>query len=134
MLTKVVRPLKVGKGWQKHFYLLVGSLQKVPLVIFFPKLYINHFLNRLLICIGWDDASIEALLSELALMDSNNFRGNAGVGEREGRVFSDMVLRSRFRMSHGIGRSGDIAAVQPKAAGSSLMAQIVNFMVKLSTF
>jgi len=32
-------------------------------------------------------------------------------------------------MSHGIGRSGDIAAIQPKAAGSSLMAQLTNLMV-----
>jgi O-phospho-L-seryl-tRNASec:L-selenocysteinyl-tRNA synthase len=32
-------------------------------------------------------------------------------------------------MSHGIGRSGDIAAVQPKAAGSSLMVQLLNLMV-----
>ena len=77
---------------------------------------------------GWDDASIEHFLSELALMDSNNFLDNAGVGEREGRVFSQLVLKSRYRMSHGIGRSGDIAAIQPKAAGSSLMAKLVNLM------
>ncbi len=60
-------------------------------------------------------------------MDSNNFLDNAGVGEREGRVFSSLVLRSRYRMSHGVGRSGDIAAVQPKAAGyaSPLAAHLV---------
>lgn len=29
-------------------------------------------------------------------------------------------------MSHGIGRSGDIAAVQPKAAGSSIVAKLAN--------
>ena len=60
---------------------------------------------------GWDDAAIEFLLGDLAMMDSNNFLDNVGVGEREGRVYSDIVARSRFRMSHGIGRSGDIAAV-----------------------
>ena len=31
-----------------------------------------------------------------------------------------------YRMGHGIGRSGDVTAVQPKAAGSSLMAQLTN--------
>lgn len=34
-----------------------------------------------------------------------------------------------IRFGHGIGRSGDIAAVQPKAAGSSIMAQITNSML-----
>lgn len=78
---------------------------------------------------GWDDASIEFLLTDLAMMDSNNFMDNVGVGEREGRVYSALVSRSHFRMSHGMGRSGDIAAVQPKAAGSSLMVQLTNLLV-----
>lgn len=34
-----------------------------------------------------------------------------------------------FRLSHGIGRSGDIAAIQPKAAGSSLLMTLTNSMV-----
>ena len=33
---------------------------------------------------GWDDGTLRLLLHELALMDSNTFVGNAGVGEREG--------------------------------------------------
>jgi O-phospho-L-seryl-tRNASec:L-selenocysteinyl-tRNA synthase len=61
-----------------------------------------------------------------------------------------MVSRRYFRMGHGIGRSGDIAAVQvgedgggrldhviqpppsaqPKAAGSSLVLQTTNFLAK----
>ncbi|XP_001624438.2 O-phosphoseryl-tRNA(Sec) selenium transferase [Nematostella vectensis] len=77
---------------------------------------------------GWDDAKIELLLQELALMDSNNFPGNVGAGEREGRVVSSLVLRRHFRLSHGIGRSGDIAAIQPKAAGSSLLMRLTNCM------
>ena len=32
------------------------------------------------------------------------------------------------RLSHGIGRSGDVAAVQPKAAGSSLLMKLTNCM------
>lgn len=34
-----------------------------------------------------------------------------------------------FRLIHGIGRSGDIAAVQPKAAGSSLLNKLTNSIV-----
>ncbi|KAM4706705.1 O-phosphoseryl-tRNA(Sec) selenium transferase isoform 2-T2 [Discoglossus pictus] len=59
-------------------------------------------------------------------MDSNNFLGNCGVGEREGRVASSMVSRRHYRLIHGIGRSGDISAVQPKAAGSSLLNKLTN--------
>lgn len=73
---------------------------------------------------GWDDMSIELLLAELAAMDSNNFPHNVGAGEREGRVYSSIVARRHFRLSHGIGRSGDIAEVQPKGAGSSIIAKI----------
>ena len=34
-----------------------------------------------------------------------------------------------LRFIHGIGRSGDISAVQPKAAGSSLLNKITNSLV-----
>lgn len=47
-------------------------------------------------------------------MDSNNFMGAAGVGEREARVACPLVARRHYRLAHGIGRSGDIAAPQPK--------------------
>lgn len=57
-------------------------------------------------------------------MDSNNFLDNVGVGEREARVASELVARRHYRLAHGIGRSGDIAAEQPKAAGSSLLAKL----------
>ena len=75
---------------------------------------------------GWDDETIEYFLQEMALMDSNNFVGNVGAGEREARVFSKLVSKRNYRLGHGIGRSGDIAAVQPKAAGSSLVNKITN--------
>ncbi|XP_066576887.1 O-phosphoseryl-tRNA(Sec) selenium transferase isoform X2 [Amia ocellicauda] len=78
---------------------------------------------------GWSESTIELFLNELALMDSNNFLGNCGVGEREGRVASGLVARRHYRLIHGIGRSGDIAAVQPKAAGSSLLNKITNSVV-----
>ncbi len=47
-------------------------------------------------------------------MDSNNFLGTTGVGEREARVACGLVAQRHFRLAHGIGRSGDIAAPQPK--------------------
>lgn len=101
---------------------------------------------------GWSESTIELFLSELAVMDSNNFLGNCGVGEREGRVASSLVARRHYRsitmsfahiydkrrirrpsvvrrLIHGIGRSGDIAAVQPKAAGSSLLNKLTNSVV-----
>ncbi|XP_060633853.2 O-phosphoseryl-tRNA(Sec) selenium transferase isoform X1 [Anolis sagrei] len=78
---------------------------------------------------GWDESTIELFLHELAIMDSNNFLGNCGVGEREGRVASGLVARRHYRLIHGIGRSGDISAVQPKAAGSSLLNKLTNSLV-----
>ncbi|XP_022083546.1 O-phosphoseryl-tRNA(Sec) selenium transferase-like isoform X2 [Acanthaster planci] len=77
---------------------------------------------------GWDDATIELLLQELSAMDSNNFMANCGVGEREARIASSLVARRHFRLGHGIGRSGDIAAIQPKAAGSSIIMKLTNAM------
>jgi hypothetical protein len=46
---------------------------------------------------GWDDALIEMLLHELSMMDSNNFPGNCGIGEREARFGSSLVARRHFR-------------------------------------
>ncbi|KAG2763157.1 O-phosphoseryl-tRNA(Sec) selenium transferase [Phytophthora cactorum] len=79
---------------------------------------------------GWDDASVELLLQTLSAMDSNNFLSGAGAGEREARIFSPLVARRHFHLAHGVGRSGDVAAVQPKAAGSSLMVQVANALAK----
>lgn len=78
---------------------------------------------------GWDDQTIEGFLVDLAKMDSNNFPANCGVGEREARIFSGLVAQRHYRFGHGIGRSGDISEVQPKAAGSSLLNKLTNAMV-----
>jgi O-phospho-L-seryl-tRNASec:L-selenocysteinyl-tRNA synthase len=59
-------------------------------------------------------------------MDTNNFPKKIGFGEREGRVESSMVSSRHFGMTHGIGRSGDVVAIQPKAAGSSLMVRVTH--------
>lgn len=57
-------------------------------------------------------------------MDSNNFLDSVGVGEREARLASGLVARRHYGLAHGVGRSGDVAAEQPKAAGSSLLARL----------
>jgi O-phospho-L-seryl-tRNASec:L-selenocysteinyl-tRNA synthase len=77
---------------------------------------------------GWDDMTIEFAIQELSAMDSNNFPANCGVGEREGRVYSTLVQKRHFGLAHGIGRSGDIAETQPKAAGSSLIYKLTTCM------
>eukprot|EP00760_Papus_ankaliazontas_P018415 PhM_4_TR17480/c0_g1_i1/m.66048/K03341/SEPSECS; O-phospho-L-seryl-tRNASec:L-selenocysteinyl-tRNA synthase len=79
--------------------------------------------------IGLPDAVIQFYLDYLALLDSNNFLSHAGAGEREGRVINQLVARRNFGMTHGIGRSGDLVADQPKAAGSSLLYKLTNLMV-----
>ncbi len=63
-------------------------------------------------------------------MDTNNFPNKVGVGERESRIYSNIVAQRHFFMGHGIGRSGDVAAVQPKAAGSSLLLKLTKFLTK----
>jgi O-phospho-L-seryl-tRNASec:L-selenocysteinyl-tRNA synthase len=70
---------------------------------------------------GLSDGDVRQLLAELASLDSNDRAGTAGCGEREGRVFSSLVRERSFGLAHGVGRSGDVAAPQPKAAGSSIL-------------
>ena len=72
------------------------------------------------------ELDIERFTLELSRMDMNNFAAQVGVGEREGRVVCPLVARRAHRLAHGVGRSGDIAASQPKAAGSSLAVQLCN--------
>ena len=79
----------------------------------------------------WDALSIQTCLHDLAAMDSNTFPTSVGVGEREGRIFGGiqgLVGQRYYGMTHGIGRSGDIVALQPKAAGSSLLSRLVHQM------
>ncbi|VDO98022.1 unnamed protein product [Soboliphyme baturini] len=92
---------------------------------------------------GWDDALIELFLHNLSMMDCNNFQRAFGVGEREGRCYSGIVRRRNFglpdamfivlntpnlhfSLCHGIGRSGAITSLQPKATGSSLINRLTN--------
>lgn len=61
--------------------------------------------------IGWDDLTIEYFINSLAIMDTNNFPNKVGVGERESRIYCNIVKKRNFYMGHGIGRSGDIDAI-----------------------
>lgn len=45
-----------------------------------------HSLQRKLPASGWCEPMIEHCISELALLDSNNFPTRCGLGEREGRI------------------------------------------------
>ncbi|KAA0184382.1 O-phospho-L-seryl-tRNASec:L-selenocysteinyl-tRNA synthase [Fasciolopsis buskii] len=75
---------------------------------------------------GFAESDIEAFFLQLSSMDSNNWENSVGVGEREGRVLLNLVRRRHFGLIHGIGRSGDIAVIQPKAAGSSVVNRLTN--------
>lgn len=88
----------------------------------------NLYEQRALPDDGWDDATIEYFLRQMSLMDSNNFTARCGVGEREGRIYSRLVWERHRGMVHGIGRSGDIAALQPKACGSSAINMLTQYL------
>ncbi len=79
---------------------------------------------------GWKDSQIELLLNLLSMMDTDKDSKAACLGEREGRVASQAVSRLASGFHHGVGRSGDLAEAQPKAAGGSLMHSFAN---KLAT-
>lgn len=64
------------------------------------------------------------------MMDTNNFIHKVGVGERESRIYSALISRRHYNMGHGIGRSGDVSATQPKAAGSSLIVKLSKHLAK----
>lgn len=75
---------------------------------------------------GWSDERIELFIKHLSMMDSNNAPSVCGLGEREGRVYSSLVKKRNFGLSHGVGRSGDLTEVQPKAVGSSILNRLTN--------
>ena len=72
------------------------------------------------------DPQIELMVQILSSMDTDKDPGAARVGEREGRLASPFVGKLAANFNHGIGRSGQLTAPQPKAAGASLMQQVAN--------
>jgi O-phospho-L-seryl-tRNASec:L-selenocysteinyl-tRNA synthase len=59
-------------------------------------------------------------------MDTDKDPKAVRIGEREARVASPLISKLSFGFNHGIGRSGEITAPQPKAPGASIMYQIAN--------
>ncbi|XP_075146625.1 sec synthetase [Haematobia irritans] len=78
---------------------------------------------------GWSDDLIEYLVQQLANLDSNNFQHKSGLGEREARIVCGLVAQRHYRFGHGIGRSGDLLEAQPKAVGSTILAQLSNALL-----
>ncbi|MHA1847530.1 MAG: O-phosphoseryl-tRNA(Sec) selenium transferase [Promethearchaeota archaeon] len=77
---------------------------------------------------GWNDHQVELLFKLLSMMDTDKDAKAARVGEREGRTSSGYVLSLAEGFSHGIGRSGDIGAIQPKAAGGSIVNKLSSYL------
>ncbi len=75
---------------------------------------------------GWSDETIELCLKLFTLMDTDKDIKGAKIGEREARVASPLVSKLASGFNHGIGRSGEITAAQPKAPGTSILYQIAN--------
>ncbi len=75
---------------------------------------------------GWDDEVIDFLLRVFSLLDTDKDPESARIGEREARVASPLVSELAHGFCHGIGRSGNVIAPQPKAAGGSLMYFFAN--------
>ncbi|MGY5881368.1 MAG: O-phosphoseryl-tRNA(Sec) selenium transferase [Candidatus Thorarchaeota archaeon] len=75
---------------------------------------------------GLTDPQLELMIQILSSMDTDKDPEAARVGEREGRVASPYVASLAADFNHGIGRSGQLSAPQPKAAGASLMQQVAN--------
>jgi O-phospho-L-seryl-tRNASec:L-selenocysteinyl-tRNA synthase len=69
----------------------------VTYIVSYFKDFLLFMLQRKLPDVGWDEQTIEMVLQEFSTMDSNNFPGNSGVGEREGRILSNMVARRHYR-------------------------------------
>ena len=77
---------------------------------------------------GWSDDEVRILLRVLSMMDTDKDPGAARVGEREGRVASPLVAELAAGFCHGVGRSGVVAAPQPKAPGASVMYALANML------
>lgn len=75
---------------------------------------------------GWDDEVIDFLLTNFGMMDTDKDPESARIGEREARVASPLVSKLAHEFCHGVGRSGNVTAPQPKAAGGSLMYFFAN--------
>lgn len=77
----------------------------------------------------WTDNQIRLLLHLLGGLDTDKDPGAIRIGEREGRIATPLLYEITGGFVHGIGRSGNLTAPQPKAAGASLMQNLTNRLV-----
>lgn len=75
---------------------------------------------------GWTDIQIKYLLNFLNSLDSDKDPKAIRIGEREGRISTPLLKELSGNFCHGVGRSGNLTAAQPKAAGASLMQNLTN--------
>ncbi|GAB4315795.1 MAG: O-phosphoseryl-tRNA(Sec) selenium transferase [Promethearchaeota archaeon] len=75
---------------------------------------------------GWSDDQLEHLLLLLSSMDTDKDPKAARVGEREARLASPLLSRLSGGFNHGVGRSGDLSAPQPKAPGASVVQALAS--------
>lgn len=93
------------------------------------KLFKSLIDNRSVPEEGLNEVTIKYILNQISLMDSNNGLSHIGIGEREGRILSSIVKDRHFNLVHGIGRSGHILDLQPKAVGSSFLYKLTNALL-----
>ena len=71
--------------------------------------------------IGWSDTQIQFFLEILANLDSNHDPEAFQIGEREARISTPLLHDYTAGFIHGVGRSGNLKAPQPKAVGGSVL-------------
>ena len=113
--------LFIGKSYTKIGISLENSHEKILKNLLNSRSIPNDPLNQ---------NTINFILNTISNMDSNNSPNHIGIGEREGRIISNIVLNRNFGLVHGMGRSGNINDLQPKAVGSSLLVQLTISMTK----
>jgi O-phospho-L-seryl-tRNASec:L-selenocysteinyl-tRNA synthase len=71
--------------------------------------------------IGWSDSQIRFFLEILANLESNHDPEALQIGEREARISTPLLHEYTAGFIHGVGRSGNLKAPQPKAVGGSIL-------------
>ncbi len=79
---------------------------------------------------GLDNERIKLFLKILSLMDTDKDPKSIRIGEREGRVSSNIQEELVSGFCHGVGRSGNLIDPQPKAPGASVMYGLTNSILK----
>ena len=112
--------------------LLIKDLTGPNGIAFSPdekKLYVADSMEKFINVYDVDDDGYPVNGRQFADLDN----GEEGVPDgmkidTEGRIYSTMVRDKNYGLGHGIGRSGDVNALQPKAIGSSLVVQLSRSM------